>query len=98
VVGQDLTWNIGNLADQASVQCDVTVVIDPGTPPGGLTNDASVSGDQPDPTPGNDSAAATVEVGEPVPEVSVLEIPTLGFLGLAALLLLLAAGAIWRLR
>jgi uncharacterized repeat protein (TIGR01451 family) len=98
VVGQDITWNIGNLADQASVQCDVTVVIDPGTPPGALANDASVSGDQPDPTPGNDFASAVVEVGEPVPEVSVLEIPTLGQMALLILALLVTAGAVLKLR
>lgn len=82
------TWNVGSLANGASAVCNVSVnVVDPDD----TANSASVSGDSTDPNQAN-NAAGTIIGG------SVLEIPTLGELGLVALLLALAGAAIFLLR
>ncbi len=82
------TWNLGNLANGASATCVITTTINSGVV-GPIVNTATVSGDQTDPAPGNESDTATVTSG------SVLDIPTLGGRGLAVLLLVLAgAGAL----
>jgi uncharacterized repeat protein (TIGR01451 family) len=91
-VGQDLTWVIGNLAASASAQCTLVLeAVDPDDP-GPFTNTAGVFGDGIDPDQGNDVAQATFGFDEPVPVVSVLEIPTLGQWGAGLLVLLLLAG------
>ena len=86
--GGVFTWNVGALANGANAACNVTVTVDAGAG-GDLVNMASVTADNSDPTPANNSASTTVTVGG----ASVLEIPTLGAAGLALLALLLAAGA-----
>lgn len=85
------TWNVGALANAASATCNITMSVVTG---GAVVNTASVAGDQPDPTPGNDSSVATLVVTG----VSVLEIPTLNQVGLLGLGLLLAASAALLLR
>ncbi|MEM7480512.1 MAG: DUF11 domain-containing protein [Acidobacteriota bacterium] len=81
------TWNVGALANGATAVCNVTVDINPGVN-GDIVNSASASSDQMDPVPANNDSSATVRVG------SVLEIPTLGQIGLGLLLLLLAGAGI----
>jgi uncharacterized repeat protein (TIGR01451 family) len=88
------TWNVGNLTNGASAACNITMSV---VTPGAVNNTATVAGDQPDPTPANDSSTATLTVtGEP--EEPILAIPTLQGAGLAALLTLLAAVALVTLR
>jgi uncharacterized repeat protein (TIGR01451 family) len=93
--GGDFTdgqWDIGGLANGAMATCDVTFDV---LEDGEVINTAFVSGNEPDPTAANDSATSTLIVdGGP----SVIEIPTLGGVGLAALLLLLGASAFVLLR
>lgn len=87
-----LTWNVGTVVNGDSATCNVTGTVD--APQGTVVvNDASATSDNNDPTPGNETAAISVLVQQ-----SVLEIPTLSQLGLALLLLLLAATALWLLR
>ena len=57
-----VTCNLGALANGASAI--VTIVVQPGAA-GTLTNPASVSGDQPDPTPGNNDASVDTTVEAP---------------------------------
>jgi len=85
-----LTWNVGNLANQASATCNVTGTV---AGPNGAqaTNSATATSDSTDPTP--PTAAATVTIQQ-----SVLEIPTLSKVGIGLLLLLLAGAAVWALR
>jgi hypothetical protein len=85
------TWNVGNLANGASAVCNVTVDAS-ACPVGQVSNTATASGNETDPTPGNDAATAAVGVG------SVLEIPTLGRAGLVLLLLAISLGALVILR
>jgi uncharacterized repeat protein (TIGR01451 family) len=85
-----LTWNVGALAAAGSATCNVTVTV---SVAGSFTNNASVAGNETDPTPANDAAAATVTGG-----LSVLEIPTLDKLGLALLALMIAAAAFVAIR
>jgi uncharacterized repeat protein (TIGR01451 family) len=78
-----LTWNVGTLAVSASASCTLTVAVNSTS-----TNTASATGNESDPTPGNNSSSAIVG------GVSILAVPTLGGVGLAALILLLGlAGA-----
>lgn len=85
-----LTWAAGNLPVNASVVCNVTGTV--AGPPGTVVvNDASAVSDSDDPTPA--VAAATVVIQQ-----SVLEIPTLGRVGLALLIVLLASIALAMLR
>jgi uncharacterized repeat protein (TIGR01451 family) len=85
------TWNVGNLANGANAVCNVTVDAS-ACPVGQVSNTATASGNETDPTPGNDAATAAVGVG------SVLEIPTLGRAGLVLLLLAISLGALVILR
>ena len=80
-----LTWNVGALAVSASATCNLTVTV---TQAGPIVNSASVSGNEPDPTPGNDTDVETVSA---LP--GTVEIPTLDTVGLMALVVLLAASA-----
>jgi uncharacterized repeat protein (TIGR01451 family) len=77
------TWNIGNLANGATTSCNVVVDVS-ACPSGSLTNTASVSGDQNDPTPANNAATGVLGIA------NLLEIPTLGRTGLLLLALALA--------
>ncbi len=85
------TWNIGSLANGASVSCDITVDVNT---PGAIVNAATVDGNEADPTPSNSTATVTVQGGQ----VATVEVPTLGEVGLAILLLLLTASGIYFLR
>lgn len=91
VNGTPWVWNVGTLASGASAVCNITVDINPDAvlP---ITNTATVTATQLDTVPDNDTA--TVVVGSP----STVEIPTLGSLGLALLLILLALVAVYQLR
>lgn len=84
------TWNIGNLAVNAPVSCTITV--DASGCQGQVANTASVTADQADPNPGNESSTSVVGIG------NVLEIPTLGRWGILALIGLLIGLGVWRLR
>jgi uncharacterized repeat protein (TIGR01451 family) len=85
-----LTWNVGALAATASATCNLTVTVNQ---PGVIVNSASATGNEGDPTPGNNAAVVTVNV-----LVNLLEIPTLDSVGLAVLIVLLAASAAVLLR
>jgi len=89
------TWNIGTLANGAMATCNITVDVDP-LFEGTISNTASVTADQTDPTPGNESSTVDLFVEGPV--TNPLEIPTLGTIGFALLALLLIAGAIYLIR
>jgi len=89
------TWNVGGLLNGANATCNVTVDVDP-LFEGTISNTASVTADQTDPTPGNESSTVDLFVDGPV--TNPLEIPTLGTIGFAALALLLVAGAIYLMR
>lgn len=84
------TWNIGNLGVNAPVNCTITV--NAAGCQGPVSNTASVTADQTDPNPGDESSTANVVIG------SVLEIPTLGRWGILALVALLIGLGVWRLR
>lgn len=84
------TWNIGNLGVNAPVNCTITV--DASGCQGPVANTASVTADQTDPNPGDESSTASVVIG------SVLEIPTLGRWGILALIGLLIGLGVWKLR
>lgn len=84
------TWNVGALANGASATCNITV--DTSGCGIALANTATATGDQNDPAPLNNSATATLTVGNTV------DIPTLDAVGLAAFGLLLAGGAFVVLR
>ena len=59
-------WTVGNLSNAGSTTLHLTATVNPGTGGGTLTNTASVTAsDQPDPVPGNDSAAVDVTVAVP---------------------------------
>lgn len=77
------TWNIGSLPVNTSATCNLTVDVNPDAT-GDVTNTATVTADQTDPSPGDESATAVVSLA------SVLEIPTLGRLGLLLLVVVLA--------
>jgi uncharacterized repeat protein (TIGR01451 family) len=84
------TWNIGALAASASVTCNVTV--DASGCAGTVSNTATVSGAQNDPVPANNTGTFGIVVG------TAPAIPTLGGIGLALLLLVLAGSAVVLLR
>jgi uncharacterized repeat protein (TIGR01451 family) len=86
-----LTWNVGSLAPCSSVTCNLTVMV---TQTGTITNTASATGDQSDPTPLDNFGTASVNAQQ----LSVLGIPTLDSAGLAALGVLLAVSAALALR
>ncbi len=85
------TWNVGALANGASATCNVLVDAS-ACPVGTVNNTATAAGNENDPTPANNTATTTVDVG------SVLEIPTLGRAGLLLLLLAITLGALLILR
>lgn len=91
-VDPTLTWTVGTLANGASAVCNVTVTVDADAA-GALVNNATVTSDNSDPDTTNNADDATITVG-----VNPLEIPTLGALGLVALVLLMAAAAAFVLR
>lgn len=84
-------WDVGTLASGASAMCSITVDINPDAvlP---ITNTATVTANQTDPVPDNDTGTAVVG------GATTLEIPTLGTFGLAVLLALLAVTAVYLLR
>jgi uncharacterized repeat protein (TIGR01451 family) len=83
------TWNVGNLGNGASAVCNVTATVD-GDAAGTLVNNATVSADNSDPDTSNNQADVTIVVGG---GPGVLEIPTVGGIGLLLLGLLLALAA-----
>lgn len=85
------TWNVGPLANGASATCNITVDAS-GCPPGDVLNSATATALEGDPVTANNDSSATVGIG------SVLEIPTLGGIGLVVLIGLLALGAMTLLR
>jgi uncharacterized repeat protein (TIGR01451 family) len=86
-----LTWNIGALAATTiTATCHLTATV---TQAGTIVNAASATANEPDPTPANNAATATVTVAGVAAVV-----PTLDTLGLAALAILLAASAAFALR
>jgi uncharacterized repeat protein (TIGR01451 family) len=86
-----LTWNIGALAATTiSAVCNITATVNQA---GTIVNVATVTGNEPDPTPANNVATAAVTTS-----TSIAEVPTLDSLGLAALAILLAASAALALR
>ncbi|MCB1033615.1 MAG: DUF11 domain-containing protein [Acidobacteria bacterium] len=89
--GPPWVWNVGTLGSGASATCNITVDINPDAvlP---ITNTATVTATQTDNVPDNDTAVAIVG------NANTLEIPTLGSIGLALLLVLLAATALFLLR
>ncbi|HVN76621.1 MAG TPA: DUF11 domain-containing protein [Thermoanaerobaculaceae bacterium] len=54
-----LTWTVGSLANGANAPCTVTISPLAGAS-GSIGNTATVAGDQPDPTPGNNASTATI--------------------------------------
>jgi len=86
-----LTWNVGALAVAASATCNLTATVNQ---PGPIINTATATGNESDPTPGNNAGTVTV-VGAPP---SVVTVPTLDSIGLAVLAFLLAASAAFALR
>jgi hypothetical protein len=84
-----LTWNVGALAASASATCHLTATV---TQTGTIVNSASATGNESDPTPGNNAGQVTVS-GQPA-----AIIPTLDSVGLAALAILLAMSAAVALR
>lgn len=77
------TWIIGLLPVNSSATCNLTVDVNPDAT-GDISNTATVTSDQTDPAPGDESDTAVIGIG------SVLEIPTLGRIGLLVLVLVLA--------
>ncbi|MCB1633679.1 MAG: choice-of-anchor J domain-containing protein [Xanthomonadales bacterium] len=52
-----LTWNIGGLLNGAGASCDVVVTVNA---VGGITNTATVTGNEADPTPANNAGTSTL--------------------------------------
>jgi uncharacterized repeat protein (TIGR01451 family) len=82
-----LTWNVGSLAVGAMATCDLTVTV---TQSGPISNTASATGNESDPTPANNAGTGAVTGAIPV--------PTLDSVGLMAFIVLLAASAALALR
>lgn len=86
------TWTIGTLTNGASAICNLTVSVNPDAS-GSISNTATVTSDDNDPAPGNESATAVISL------VGTLEaVPILGRLGLLLMVMLLAGAAIFVLR
>lgn len=83
------TWNVGALANGATATCNITVDVLVET---AIVNTATASGNEDDPTPANNTGTSSLVFG------SVLEIPTVGSIGLFALLALLALAGVVALR
>lgn len=75
VAGNGVTWSVGALASGASASCNVTVQV---SGFGSINTTASISGDQDDPAPANNTAGGVVRG-------AVQSIPTLSFYGLVLL-------------
>ena len=90
VVVPPWTWNVGALPNGASAICNV-VVDASACPSPGISNTATVSGNEADPNPANNTASAPIVDG-------IFEIPTLGRAGLLLLLLAITLGALVILR
>lgn len=87
------TWNVGTLtAAGPGETCNITVTVDADAT-GLIDNTATVTADNADPVTANNAGTAQVEVGQ-----SVLEIPTLSQVGLALLVLVLAAASLMLMR
>lgn len=84
-VDPTLTWTVGPLANGAMATCNVTVQVNA---LGAQVNDATVSANTNDPTPANNTSAATVG-GQ-----SILEVPAISPLGAAVLVLLLVGAGV----
>jgi uncharacterized repeat protein (TIGR01451 family) len=82
-VGGTVTCNIGALANGASIA--VSVAVNAPADAGTAVNDASVSANETDPTPGNDADSESTEV------VLAPVVPALGSWGLGLLALALGA-------
>ncbi|MGH8476625.1 MAG: hypothetical protein ACRER2_12775 [Methylococcales bacterium] len=89
-----LTWNVGGLAAGASATCNLTVTV---TQTGAITNSASVSGNESDPTSSNDSDSVTVNAQSGGGTITN-PVPTLGGIGLAVLIASLSGIAALALR
>ncbi|MEM7052133.1 MAG: DUF11 domain-containing protein [Acidobacteriota bacterium] len=79
------TWNVGTVMAGGNAICNITVTVDGEGP---IVNTATVTGANSDDMTGNNASTITT-----VAQASVLEIPTLGTLGLVALILLLLGSA-----
>jgi uncharacterized repeat protein (TIGR01451 family) len=86
------TWTVGNLANGVSATCNITVTVNPGAA-GNIDNTATVSGDNADPAQANNTGTGSFVVVQ-----NPLEIPTLSQVGLALLVLALAAASLVLLR
>jgi len=84
------TWQIAALAVGAQVSCDITVQVEAATS-GPIVNTVSANGDQPDPTPGNNSSTSTVTAES-------LPIPALSPFGLMVFIASIAVLAVLMLR
>ena len=87
-VDPTFTWNVGGLANGANAVCNVTVTVDADAE-GDLVNGATVTADNSDPDTTNNADDALVSVAGG----SVLEIPTVGGIGLLVLAIVLALSA-----
>ncbi len=87
VVGQDVTWNIGVLANGANATCDIVSTVNAFGP---IANTANIASSSMDLIPGNNTATASL-AGVPFP---VTQIPTLGQLGMLLLVLILAVAGV----
>ncbi len=85
------TWNVGNMPNGANALCNITVSVNAGVQ-GTVFNTASVSADQSDPTPANNSSTNGVVVGPPV------VVSTLSDHMLMLLLSVLLGLGLWRVR
>ncbi len=63
------TWNIGNLANGATVSCDVVVSINP-SPPASISNTATVTATTNDAVPGNNSDTEATTLDAVPPQVT----------------------------
>jgi len=86
------SWDIGVLAPQDTVSCDLTLQVDPGANGTTIVNTASVMGNETDPDEDDSTASATIDVVEALP------IPVLSGTGGALMLILLAGAALVLLR
>jgi uncharacterized repeat protein (TIGR01451 family) len=62
------TWNIGTLNNGATISCDITVSINP-TPPGSISNTATVTSSTNDAVPGNNSDTEDTTLDAVPPQV-----------------------------
>lgn len=84
------TWQVGALAVDGQVSCGITVQVATSAN-GPIMNTVTANGDQPDPTPGNNSSSSTA-LAEPLP------IPALSPFGLLVFIASVAVLAVLMLR